>query len=550
MAPFRKASSSPNAARKAFHGDCSPPTPGSVCSPHPQRSDSATARYLELDVSETEEGDWAYLGLLAPDSLAPGGLLEQLVDEVASLGNELRETVEQRIRDHVLPAIAKGLGTWISGKPREEKLESPNVRKGLEDASLLLLFRVLFFLYLESRGYLPLQTPSYGPHSATRLFMDARADAPDFDQNSTVLWDRFRTLVKAMRSGSTAWGLPAYNGDLFAADVIVGAELLEEAELTDPFFGVALDALAFDPDGEQDQAGVDYGDLEVAHLGRIYEGLLSLRLSRADVPLVYDADSKAERWVPADKKDDPEIQVGELFYQTESGGRKAAGVYYTPQVIVRHLVDHAVMPALEAHLTIVEALAQKDQKKAAVHLFEFRVLDPAMGSAHFLADALDRIAERMTTFLADHPLKPVIKMLNDLRKEAKWDGRIEDGDLFRRLVLKRCIYGVDLSDMAVEVGKVSLWLASFVPGLSLAYLGHNLRQGDSLVGIADTAVLEDLGPMFTHIPSAPIPKALEKARLVAREVVETPGPYPRGGRVEPRGRDALDGCHRRTRSGL
>lgn len=151
-------------------------------------------------------------------------------------------------------------------------------------------------------------------------------------------------------------------------------------------------------------------------------------------------------------------------------------------------------------------------------LFDFRVLDPAMGSAHFLADALDRIAERIGTFLADHPLKPVIKMLDDLRAEAKWDGRIEDGDLFRRLVLKRCIFGVDLSGMAVEVAKVSLWLASFVPGLSLSYLGHNLRQGDALVGVADVGVLEDLGPLFTSHPGSPIPRALMRAREVAGRI--------------------------------
>jgi hypothetical protein len=141
-----------------------------------------------------------------------------------------------------------------------------------------------------------------------------------------------------------------------------------------------------------------------------------------------------------------------------------------------------------------------------------------MGSAHFLADALDRIAERIGTFLADHPLKPIIKMLDDLRAEAKWDARIEDGDLFRRLVLKRCIFGVDLSGMAVEVAKVSLWLASFVPGLSLSYLGHNLRQGDALIGVADAGVLEDLGPLFALHPRAPIPRALMKAREVAGRI--------------------------------
>jgi hypothetical protein len=474
---------------------------------------AATGRYLELDITETDEDDWPYVGLLAPESLLPGGLLERLLDESTTMGNELRDNVERQFREAVLPAVARGLGDYVTMPARGLKLANPDTRKLIEDASLLLLFRILFFLYLESRGYLPLSSASYQPHSATQLLTDARMQrAEDFDPRATTYWDRFVTLVRAMRTGSTSWGLPAYNGDLFAGDVLEGAELLEEASLADASFGPGLAALAFNPEGHG-EGGVDYGDLEIAHLGRIYEGLLSLRLSIADQPLVYD--SRSDRFVPATKDQEPEVPAGELFYQTMSGGRKAAGVYYTPQILVRHLVDRAVMPALEQHLVRVGRLAERHPAEAARVLLDFRVLDPAMGSAHFLTDALDRIAERIGTFLAERPLKPVIKLLDALRAEARWEGKIEDGDLLRRLVVKQCLFGVDLSGMAVEVAKVSLWLASFVPGLSLTYLGHNLRQGDALVGVADPEVLADLGPMFALNPYAPIPKALEKAREVA-----------------------------------
>lgn len=475
---------------------------------------AATARYLEMDITATQPDDWTYLGLLAPESLEPGGLLERLVEEADHLGNELREDVERRIRDEALPSIACGLGDHQRRGGHD--LLSPASRQLNEDATLLVVFRLIFMLWLEGRGYLPLASTAYAPHSATQLLRDARAQAPGFDERATTLWDRFTILVNAMRSGNTPWGLPAYNGDLFAQDVLEGAELLDEATLTDYRFGPALVALGHDPEGEDAEAGVDFGDLEIAHLGRIYEGLLSLRLSLATETMAYDA--SADRWMPAGDRE-PEVQEGELFFQSTSGGRKTAGVYYTSQVLVRHLVDHAVLPALEAHLGRVAA--ERNAKRATDMLFDFKVLDPAMGSAHFLADALDRIAERIGTFLAEHPLKPVTALLDELRAEATWEGRIEDGDLLRRLVLKRCIYGVDLSRMAVEVGKVSLWLASFVPGLSLAYLGHNLKQGDALVGVGDPEVLSDLGPLFAENPDAPIPRALRSARDVAARIAET-----------------------------
>ncbi len=316
----------------------------------------------------------------------------------------------------MLPAIARGLGRYDVEK-RKLDLASPNTRKEIEDAALLLLFRLLFLLYLESRDFLPRSSTAYRPHSATQLLQEARGQSPNFDRAATTLWSRFVTLVGAMRTGDSAWGLPAYNGDLFSEEVLPGAWLLEEAKPTDAELGPALAALALDPEGTDAEAGVDYGDLEIAHLGRIYEGLLSLHLSLATEPLAYD--TRTERWVPAGEPE-REIGAGELFYQSESGGRKAAGVYYTPQVIVRHLIDRAVLPALEEHLSRVAEVAERNVNDAAAMLFDFRILDPAMGSAHFLADALDRVAERIATFLAERPLRPVNRLLDDLRAEARW----------------------------------------------------------------------------------------------------------------------------------
>jgi hypothetical protein len=166
---------------------------------------AATARYLEMDIMATQPDDWTYLGLLAPESLEPGGLLEKLVEEADRLGNELREDVERRIRDEALPAIARGIGDHQ--REAGHDLSPPHNRQLNEDATLLVVFRLIFLLWLEGRGYLPLASTAYAPHSATQLLRDARTQAAGFDERATTLWDRFTTLVNAMRSGNTAWGL-------------------------------------------------------------------------------------------------------------------------------------------------------------------------------------------------------------------------------------------------------------------------------------------------------------------------------------------------------
>src|SRR5439155_25988483 len=109
------------------------------------------------------------------------------------------------------------------------------------------------------------------------------------------------------------------------------------------------------------------------------------------------------------------------------------------------------------------------------------------GRAHFLVAVVDELADATARFLARRPLPALRKQLDDLRAGAgaTYGAGIEDVALLRRLVLKHCVYGVDISPMGAEIAKISLWLASFVPGLSLAYLDHNVKVGNSLIGVAD-----------------------------------------------------------------
>ena len=239
---------------------------------------------------------------------------------------------------------------------------------------------------------------------------------------------------------------------------------------------------------------MDYSSLEVGHLGHIYEALLSLRLSVADRPLRYE--QGADSYVPASGPGPADVTVGSLLWQTNKGGRKAGGVYYTPVSLVRHLVNHAVVPAYERHLENVRQTARTDPHRAATELLDFTVLDPACGSAHFLVQVVEALADRAVAFLAEVPLPAIREALDRLRAQAQGGAAVADVALLRRLILKHCVFGVDLSPMGAEVATLSLWLASFVPGLSLAYLGRNVVVGNALIGVgsAGSVVREGTWP--------------------------------------------------------
>ncbi len=481
----------------------------------------ATGQHVEIDLGELERKDRLYLGLLAPESLKENGWLTAWVGEAKDFGEELRKGLEERLIKDALPNIARGLGEYLESQGAEMR-DREQLRQ-IEEAALTLVFRFMFLLHTEARGYLPIGSAAYRPYSARQLAEDSRLARASYSRRATQRWDRMRTLVRMVRTGDRSAGVPAYNGSLFAADGFPGSALLERAEIADVYLAPALTAISYETD-KPDAPGLDYAGLQVGHLGAIYEALLTFRLTHAPEDLAYDARQDVFRPLRAGER--PEVTRAQLYYQAEAGGRKAVGVFYTRHEFVSHLLNHSLLPALEDHLAEVKQVAGRDPNEAARQLFDFSVVDPAMGSAHFLTAALDMIADRIEIFLAEvGGLPGIAQLLSELSQDS---GPIaqqpEDGDLLRRLILKRCIYGVDLSPMAVEVANVTLWLASFVPGLALSYLGSNLKCGDALIGVADPSVVgASDSPLFT---GQTVRNAMEQAAQLQREQAAVPDRTP------------------------
>ena len=478
------------------------------------RSASPASEWLELDIRLLRKDRLPFLALLGPSFLGDGRFAA-LRNEAQSFGVALHRRLDQTIRQDALPALAVGMQSWA----REHGIDLRNdrERQELERAALTLVFRIVFILFCESAGHLPMGNRTYGKVSLSSLVREAYETTEKLSPASASLWSGFVRLVKAMRNGNPAWGVPAYNGALFAPRGFDGVELLERLELRDPVFAKVLVAIGQD---QKTRRGADFSTLEIAHIGHTYESLLSLRLSLAKKSVRYDR--KRDRYVQARKPGDAEVRAGGLLWQTYQGGRKAGGVYYTPVDIVRHLVKRAVLPAYERHLVEVANIARTEPDRAARHLLSFAVVDPACGSAHFLVQVAETLAERTVMFLSDHPLPAIVKAMDRLRQPDSLGLETDDMALLRRLLVKNCVFGVDVSPMGAEVATLSLWLASFVPGLSLSYLGRNVRVGDSLIGVTDYATVVDQDSLFADQAREHLEKATEIDRTLARIEDRTP----------------------------
>jgi len=493
-----------------------------------------TGAFIEFNLALLTADDAGYLPLLcAAESLAEGGRFESLLVESQDFAANLGVRLRARVYDHAVPQIAQALinrHEASGGSTDDESLAR------LYERALLVLFRLLFIAYAEDRELLPLRTNGLYrqrslKHTARELADQANAhgwDAVPFDENGTDLWDNARTLWRAVDLGRTEWNVPPYDGGIFSREPAVSPEgaALAGISLTNAEFGPALLGLLVD---ESDGAWgpVDFASLDVREFGTIYEGLLESDLAVAPADLTLDED---DNWVPAGSKDKVVVARGGVYLHNKSGARKASGSYFTKPFAVNHLLDHALEPALDAHIARLTALAADgDDAGAAKAFFDCRCIDLAMGSGHFLVAAVDRIERRLSRFLSEHRVAGVLDELARLADAARTNlenaGVISEGAdtnaLLRRQIARRCVYGVDLNPTAVELARLALWIHTFVKGLPLTSLNRGLVVGNSLTGLGKIdEVLLILDPNASQGAVSFFSEAFESALTEAADAVE------------------------------
>ncbi len=394
--------------------------------------------FYEVDLEElVQSGDvarflyfYAFFRREAFDEgpLSVAAILRESTDYARSVGDSLKQQVYDALR-----YLAQG---FLDYGPNRLKAE-PATLDTIHKSSLILLYRLIFILYAEARGLLPLREsqPYRDTYSLYSIKNQAAADLDArkfFLSDSALLWPRLQQLFDAINRGNPPLSVATFNGGLFDPDK---HSFLNKKVVGDKCLMQAIDKLA-----RVNGAFVDYRDLSVRHMGTIYEGLLEHHLCPLDAP--------EEGWT--------------VELVNDKGERKATGSYYTPDYIVSYIVDKAVGPTLQRAVDGKQADADKVQA-----VLEVNVLDPAMGSGHFLVEATEYIAR----FLVDLGVAP----------EGK---TVEEADLafWKRRVVQSCVYGVDLNPLAVELAKLSLWLTTVAKDRPLSFLDHHLRPGNSLVG--------------------------------------------------------------------
>jgi hypothetical protein len=384
--------------------------------------------------TETDDED-AEVDAEIPAARLDNCWLERWRTQAIDVGSRARLNLQ-----HGIAVALEYLGNGFLACPdnitlRETLAAAHNADRDLHRALLRIAYRLVVLFVAEDRGLLhtdnvkPVACERYVTYFSTARLR--RLAATHAGGRHTDLWEAHQIVTDALAGqGLPALGLSGLGAGLFSREflgILNGARLPNHALLS------AIKALSqFDDPLTGTPRPVDYRNLDSEEFGGMYEGLLAY----------------TPRYHPAEH----------TFTLATAAGheRKKSGSYYTPSELIDVVLAEALDPLID------EARRTPDPDRA---LLELTVVDPACGSGHFVVAA----ARRIGTALAE------------VRT-----GDTEPGPATVRAatadVIERCMYGVDLNDLAIEITKVALWLEAFDAGRPFPFLDAHFRVGNALLG--------------------------------------------------------------------
>jgi len=352
------------------------------------------------------------------------------IDRLLASATAFQDGVREDLQIGVMTALSTLTAPGVLGPGRADERFAE---------ALTVIYRILFLLFAESRDLVPHRHPIYrDAYAIAALTRHAQTTGA-----SAGLWDALAAITRLSRTGCRIDDLIVrpFNGRLFARDAAPALErgpaghARRLAAPRDHAMQTTLTALAtrHTPTGREE---IRYADLGVEQLGAVYERVLDVEPANHPVPVT-----------PRRRRSKP---------SRHSDKRKQSGTFYTPQSLCDFVVRRTLAPLVCG--------------RSADAILAMRVVDPAMGSGAFLVSACRYLAFAYERALIEE----------GRRSESDVDERERAN--FRRLIAERCLAGVDANPVAVQLARLSLWLATLAEGKPLGFLDHRLRVGNSLVG--------------------------------------------------------------------
>ncbi|MFC2029036.1 DNA methyltransferase, partial [Chloroflexota bacterium] len=400
-------------------------------------------------------------------------------DKIDYIEKELANALKQREEggQGVLSDICMGYVEEIRNSVILD-LDDEVVRRKIYHSAMLYMFRLLFLLYADARGLLSDDNHTLlveVKDNVYSLHKGERKAGGDYD-----LWVQLSAIFVDIDQ--------TYNGGLFSPQESEFTQFIEETHIANRYLAETLFNLITYREKNGEECLISYRDMGVRHLGTLYEGLLEHKLFITKEDTEVRLTKSKIQFIPVSKGgkliQGKYLSEGVVYFGNDPGERKSTGSYYTPEYIVDYIVQSTVgeklyelkaefLESVKTYLKAFSMAINEEERQGIAALLEenslrfvreevleLSVLDPAMGSGHFLVNAANLISNAIT------------ELLNDLGIE----GEVSTGtEYWRRWVVENCIFGVDLNPLAVELTKLSLWILAMAKEQPLSFLNHNLK---------------------------------------------------------------------------
>ncbi|WP_420025276.1 Eco57I restriction-modification methylase domain-containing protein (plasmid) [Borreliella yangtzensis] len=396
---------------------------------------------------------------------------EQINKEKEIIQKTLKEILYENPDDSIIFKIAKNI--YDKEFKVSDKEITQHVLATILEESIIFILRIFFIAYIEDNDIFKKileENKLYRSSISFRYFF--------YDENAKkkLSYKKIITIFNLLDKGSDAIKFPIFNGGLFSEDKVKylnNESLLSISELEE----ILVKILFFEEKNIKDKKFVEYSKLDSKSFGELYETLLEydLRIADTTVHRIVDEDGiyliRTEEELKNKKISKIATYYKDNIYLTSrSLDRKKSGAYYTPE----DLADFMVASSIEEQLKTKSPL-------------DIKIIDNSCGSGHFLIFCLDYLTEKVWYEL--DKFEDVKKELNReyitiLKESEEYDvgESISKELVLKRLLLKKCIYGVDINPISVEITMLSLWINTFIFGTPLSFIEHHIKAGNALIG--------------------------------------------------------------------
>lgn len=391
------------------------------------------SRHVPIEIRPGKPVSPTFVRFLTKLKVSASTLATDFSTQALDAYNLLGTSIQDELINNVFDAL-KILSEGIITNPKNNLVLNDTSLRNIREPVFILIYRIMFVLYAEDRGIFQMNKTYYEDYSIqwvkdNLILNDTKLVEYEVDR-------RLKNLFRLIEKGSEGVGhkpdeffMRSYYGKLFDHDANYHLEkfIIKNKNLLN-----AITLLSCTEDQKGNRFFLDYAGLETRHLGEIYEHLMEQYLY---------------------------IEHKKITKQSSLNDRKSTGTYYTPPDIVDYIVQTAIGP-------LVKEIVKRHSKPSDQidQILELNILDPAMGSGHFLVGAVNYLAREIT--------------------RIEYDDHVPDEALVERKrdVARRCIYGVDLNPLAVDIAQVSLWLETLSSDKPLSFLDAHIKHGNSLFG--------------------------------------------------------------------